>query len=113
MSNFVFFEQYEYERNCSKRISPRRARNYKLLPPECYEAFSSSCHKRISPRRERGIEDCFDSSNSYSDTRKSTGTTNDHNAPQPIRKQSSFNEPIVIINTNTNNNIGNGFQREQ
>lgn len=59
LSNFELFEQREYERNCTKRISPRKERNNKLLPPECHQIISSSCNKRVSPRRQRGI-DCLD-----------------------------------------------------
>lgn len=59
MSNFQLFEQREYERKCSERISPRKARNNKLLPPECHQTVSSSCDERVSPRREKGV-DCLD-----------------------------------------------------
>src|SRR5690606_3056375 len=59
MSNFELFEQLEYERNCSERVSPRRTRNNKLLPPECQPSFSSSCGERVSPRRLKGL-DCLD-----------------------------------------------------
>lgn len=38
---------------CSERVSPRRLRGNKILPPECHYILQSYCNQRISPRRQR------------------------------------------------------------
>lgn len=100
MSSFELFEQRDYERNCSKRISPRRARNNKLLPPECHQTILSSCNERVSPRRQRGI-DCLDFINSQQPPMTSSN-----------QRQSSSSETrrgnIVINNNRSTNGSNNG-----
>lgn len=94
MSSFELFEQRDYERNCSKRISPRRARNNKLLPPECHQTILSSCNERVSPRRQRGI-DCLDFLGPQQPT------------PSQIQRQSSSSETRrgnIVINSNRSTN---------
>lgn len=104
MSSFELFEQRDYERNCSKRSSPRKARNNKLLPPECHQTILSSCNERVSPRRQRGI-DCLDVLGPQQP------------APSQIQRQSSSSEirrGNIVINSNRSNNgssVRNGSNR--
>lgn len=95
MSNFELFEQREYERNCSNRISPRKARNNKLLPPECHQIISSSCNERVSPRRQRGI-DCLDF----------LGSQQPVTSPNQTQSSSGGTRRFTVVASNNGNNDG-------
>lgn len=99
MSNFELFEQLDYERNCSERISPRRVRNNKLLPPECQPTLSSSCGERVSPRREKGI-DCLDF----------FGSQQPVNSPTQRQSSSSGTTRFTVTARNNGNSNGRGSQ---
>lgn len=99
MSNFELFEQLDYERNCSERISPRRVRNNKLLPPECQPTLSSSCGERVSPRREKGI-DCLDF----------FGSQQPMNSPTQRQSSSSGTTRFTVTARNNGNSNGRGSQ---
>lgn len=101
MSNFELFEQREYERKCSERISPRKTRNNKLLPPECHQTISSSCDERVSPRREKGV-DCLDLLGSQQQP-----------VTSPNQKQSSSNgtRSFTVTAKNNGSNDRNGLIR--
>lgn len=102
MSNFELFEQREYERKCSERISPRKTRNNKLLPPECHQTISSSCDERVSPRREKGV-DCLDL----------LGSQQQQPVTSPNQRQSSSNgtRSFTVTPRNNGSNDRNGLNR--
>lgn len=79
---------------CSERISPRRLRGNKILPPECHSILQSYCNQRISPRRERNgceefAEDVLLSNISPPTTPVLSRTSSTTSSPSPVLSRSS------------------------
>lgn len=75
---------------CSERVSPRRLRANKILPPECHYVLQSYCTQRISPRRQRnGCEEFVE------DVLLSNVKTSSTDPSSPILGPSSFPSQII------------------
>lgn len=75
---------------CSERVSPRRLRANKILPPECHHVLQSYCTQRISPRRQRN--DCEEF---VEDVLLSNVKTSLTDPSSPILDPSSFPSQII------------------
>lgn len=75
---------------CSERVSPRRLRDNKILPPECHYVLQSYCTQRISPRRQRnGCEEFVE------DVLLSNVKTSLPDSSSPVLDPSSFASQII------------------